>query len=115
MSGSSRGVPHVKPKWCQNGTWLAGWPELFVSTRARGATRKKVSIFAGSEYGWIRKCSKCGCRRECAHGVRMGLRLVGWVRLLTGIRGTDIHGHGQAHKRRRETEKDRQKKRKSER
>ena len=33
------------PKKCQVDTWLANWPELIFSTRARGATRKKVSVF----------------------------------------------------------------------
>jgi hypothetical protein len=42
------------PKWCQNGTWPAKWPELVFSKRAHGATRKKVSVFAGSKSGWIR-------------------------------------------------------------
>ena len=48
------GVPCDTPKWCQNGTWLAKWPELIFSIRAHGATHKTVSIFAGSEFGWTR-------------------------------------------------------------
>ena len=33
-------------QWCPNGIWLANWLELIFSTHARGATCKKVSVFA---------------------------------------------------------------------
>ena len=44
--GSGWGAPHDAPKWCQNGTRLANWPQL-----RNGATRKTISAFAGSEFG----------------------------------------------------------------
>ena len=44
-------TPVLTPKWRQNGTWLANWPELIFSTRARGATRKNLTFFAGIEFG----------------------------------------------------------------
>ena len=50
-SGSSWGVPRNIPKWCQNGTSLANWPESILSTRT---TRKKGSVFA--EGVWDSKC-----------------------------------------------------------
>ena len=37
-----------------NATWLANWTELILLRRTPGATRKKKSIFAGSEFGCVR-------------------------------------------------------------
>ena len=41
-----------------NGAKMAlGWPtgrNRFFSTRARGAARKTIFVFAGTEFGWIR-------------------------------------------------------------
>ena len=52
MTGQARAFPVFIPKQCQNGNLLANWLEL--TTHARGGTRKKLSVFAGSEFGWIR-------------------------------------------------------------
>ena len=49
-------VPRDIPKWRQNGPWLVNRLQPIFSTRARGAMRKRVSVFAGSEFGWIRLC-----------------------------------------------------------
>ena len=44
-------MPILTPKWRQNGTWLANWPELIFSTCAPGATRKNLTFFARIEFG----------------------------------------------------------------
>ena len=40
-------VPHNRPKECQNGTWLANWPELIFSIRAQRDTQKKFRFGGG--------------------------------------------------------------------
>ena len=50
----SNACTHVHLPWCQNGPWLANWPELIMATLARGATRRNAHVFAGNELGWIR-------------------------------------------------------------
>ena len=45
--------PAVYPNGPKNGAWLANWPELILATRARGAMRKNVSVFAGNKFRWI--------------------------------------------------------------
>ena len=49
---------------------LANWPEPILSTRAPGVTRKKVSVFTGSEFGWIRHAQPSAHKgRFCPSGV----------------------------------------------
>ena len=43
-SGSNWGTPGDIPRFGWNGPGL-GWPELILPRRARGAARKKVSVF----------------------------------------------------------------------
>ena len=52
---------------------MAKWPELIFSTRARGATRKTVSVFAGSEFGWVQLDQNCKGKSAWNYGSSSGV------------------------------------------
>ena len=55
------GVPPVTSPDLAGMALRLGWPELILPRRARGAARKKVSVFTGNRFGWNRHAEK---RRE---------------------------------------------------
>ena len=52
------GYPGDIPRFGWNGPGL-GPPELILPGSARGAARKKDSIFTGNRFGWNRHAEKC--------------------------------------------------------
>jgi hypothetical protein len=53
IMGEAGVFPVMYPNGAKMTLGRLNWPELIFWARARDATRKKVSVFAGSEFGWI--------------------------------------------------------------